>query len=78
MLESSISPGLTSARIQGPVSVSRVSFQELVALVETKEMDLGFSILKKSLFSHSLALDSTLLRGSETVRRVLGSALRRT
>src|SRR6266571_2000899 len=67
---SSCSPALTSASFHSLVSLSRDSFQLLVALVVVTEMDLIFSTLKKSLFSHSSGFASTLAKGSETTATV--------
>src|ERR1700677_4702124 len=73
LLVSRTSPGLVSFSSHGADSEERVKVQELEALVETKETDWGFSILKKSLLSHSGALGSTLFKGSQTVSTSFGS-----
>src|ERR1041384_506754 len=49
---SSCSPGLASASFHSAVSVSRVTFQELVAAGKVTEIARTFSTLKKSLLSH--------------------------
>ena len=62
---SSCSVGLASTSFHSPVSVSRVSFQELVALVKVTAIERGFSILMKSLSSQASGLGSMLDKASE-------------
>src|ERR1051326_6132521 len=65
LLVSYDSPGLRSNKVKSPFSLSRVSIQELVALVLGTETERIFSILKKSLFSQDSGLGSMLVRVSE-------------
>src|SRR6516162_6642397 len=62
---SNSSPGLASASFQSPVSVSRVSFHEFVALGNVTATERTFSILKKSLLSHWSGFGSMLAKLSE-------------
>src|SRR6266404_1625000 len=62
--ESNCSVGLASASFHSPVSVSRVSFHELVGLGKVTAMERAFSILKKSLFNHCSGLGSMLASAS--------------
>src|SRR5580693_8196095 len=70
LLESMFSPGFVSASTHGADSLARDTFQELVALVETKETVWGFSTWKKSLSSQSAGLGSTVFKASEIVSTV--------
>src|SRR5713226_2142606 len=63
---SNCSVGLASASFHSAVSVSRVSFQEFVALGKVTATERAFSILKKSLFNHCSGLGSIFSKGSET------------
>src|ERR1700722_14064527 len=73
LLVSSTSPAFGSASSHGAVSLARDNFQELVELVDTKEIVSGFSTLKKSLSSQSAALGSTVFKASEIVKTVFVS-----
>src|SRR2546421_4883987 len=71
---SSCSLGFASASFHSPDSVSRESFQELVATGNVTAMDFTFSTLKKSLFNQFSGLGSMLARGSE-MRRTFSESL---
>src|SRR5512135_338933 len=69
--ESSFSSGLASASFQSlAVSVSRVTFHELVAAGYVTAIERIFSTLKKSLFNHDSGLASMLLKGSDTTATI--------
>ena len=63
--ESNCSPALASDNFHSAVSVSRVNFQEFVAVGNVTETERIFSILKKSLFNHCSGLGSLFCRDSE-------------
>src|ERR1035437_997626 len=70
--ESLCSSAFASASFQSVlVSLSRLSFQELVAAGNATAIERFFSTLKKSLFNHGSGFASAVLKGSEMTSTVL-------